>query len=393
MKRLLVKNGRIVTMSAQGTLENGQLLIEDGKICAVGQHLDAQGAQEYDAQGGYVLPGLIDAHCHVGIYETAIGFPGDDGNEISAPVTPQIRGIDGINPFDPEFAIALRRGVTTVATGPGSSNPLAGEFVAMRTWGSTVDEMVLRTPLAMKAAFGENPKNSFGRDRRAPVTRMAIAALVRDTLYRAKEYEQKRQQAAERSAEPPARDPQLESLLPVIRREIPLKAHCHRADDIMTALRIRKELDIEMTLDHCTEGYLIADEIAASGCPVILGPIGNFPQKPEVMQQRLSTAGLLRRAGVSVAIMTDLPATHLWYLPLAVGMCVGAGLSEQDGFASITSTAASILGLDARIGSLAPGKDANLAIFNGNPIRDLWCRCVATVTEGQLIQHPHCEPQ
>ena len=393
MKRLLVKNGRIVTMSAQGTLENGQLLIVDGKICAVGQHLDAQGAQEYDAQGGYVLPGLIDAHCHVGIYETAIGFPGDDGNEISAPVTPQIRGIDGINPFDPEFAIALRSGVTTVATGPGSSNPLAGEFVAMRTWGSTVDEMVLRTPLAMKAAFGENPKNSFGRDRRAPVTRMAIAALVRDTLYRAKEYEQKRQQAAERSAEPPARDPQLESLLPVIRREIPLKAHCHRADDIMTALRIRKELDIEMTLDHCTEGYLIADEIAASGCPVILGPIGNFPQKPEVMQQRLSTAGLLRRAGVSVTIMTDLPATHLWYLPLAVGMCVGAGLSEQDGFASITSTAASILGLDARIGSLAPGKDANLAIFNGNPIRDLWCRCVATVTEGQLIQHPHCEPQ
>ncbi|MCI9563569.1 MAG: amidohydrolase [Oscillospiraceae bacterium] len=384
MRELLIENGRVLTMGPQGTLENGQVLIRDGKIAAVGTGLDAPEAQVLDAQGGYVLPGLIDAHCHVGIYETAIGFPGDDGNETSEPVTPQLRAIDGVYPLDPEYGLAVRGGVTTVATGPGSSNPIAGEFIAMKTWGMTVEDMVLRSPLAMKMAFGENPKGSFGRKGHMPVTRMAISALIRDTLYRAREYVEKKDKGD--PAQRPGYDIRLEALEPVIRRQIPIKAHCHRADDIMTVLRIAKELDLLVTLDHCTEGYLIADKIAESGCPVILGPLGGFPQKPEVALQSLEAAGILFRAGVKVAIMTDLPANHLWYLPIAAGLCVGAGLPEEEGFRAITSSAAEILSLQDRVGSLEPGKDGDVAIFSGNPIRDLWCRCTAAVVDG-VVRH------
>lgn len=384
MNELLITNGKILTMGPQGTVENGQVLIRDGKIAAVGQGLDAGDAKVLDARGGYVLPGLIDAHCHIGIYETAIGFPGDDGNETSDPVTPQIRAIDGIYPLDPEYGVAVRGGVTTVATGPGSSNPIAGQFVAMKTWGNTMEKMVLKAPLAMKMAFGENPKNSFGRANRQPVTRMATSALIRESLYRAKEYADKKDRAQGDPAKMPAFDLKMEALEMVVRGQIPIKAHCHRADDIMTAIRIAKELGLALTLDHCTEGYLIADDIAASGCPAILGPLGGFPQKPEVALQSLEAASILHKAGVKVAIMTDLPANHLWYLPIAVGMCVGAGLDEMEGFRTITSNAAEILGLGDRLGTLEPGKDADVAIFDGNPIRDLWCHCAATVIDGQV---------
>ena len=384
MNELLITNGKILTMGPQGTVENGQVLIRDGKIAAVGQSLDAGDAKVLDARGGYVLPGLIDAHCHIGIYETAIGFPGDDGNETSDPVTPQIRAIDGIYPLDPEYGVAVRGGVTTVATGPGSSNPIAGQFVAMKTWGNTMEKMVLKAPLAMKMAFGENPKNSFGRANRQPVTRMATSSLIRESLYRAKEYADKKGRSQGDPAKLPAFDLKLEALGMVVRGQIPIKAHCHRADDIMTAIRIAKELGLALTLDHCTEGYLIADDIAASGCPAILGPLGGFPQKPEVALQSLEAASILHKAGVKVAIMTDLPANHLWYLPIAVGMCVGAGLDEMEGFRTITSNAAEILGLGDRLGTLEPGKDADVAIFDGNPIRDLWCHCAATVIDGQV---------
>ena len=209
-------------------------------------------------------------------------------------------------------------------------------------------------------------------------------ALIRDTLYRAREYVEKKDKGD--PAQRPGYDIRLEALEPVIRRQIPIKAHCHRADDIMTVLRIAKELDLLVTLDHCTEGYLIADKIAESGCPVILGPLGGFPQKPEVALQSLEAAGILFRAGVKVAIMTDLPANHLWYLPIAAGLCVGAGLPEEEGFRAITSSAAEILGLQDRVGSLEPGKDGDVVIFSGNPIRDLWCRCTAAVVDG-VVRH------
>lgn len=384
MKDILITNGRIVTAGPQGTLEGGSVLLHGGKIVAVGAVPDSPEAQVLNAKGGWIFPGLVDAHCHIGIYETAIGFPGDDGNETSDPVTPQIRALDGIYPLDPEFGVAVQGGVTTAATGPGSSNPIGGQFVAMKTWGTTMEEMVLCAPLAMKVAFGENPKNCFGKGNRQPVTRMATAALIRETLYRAKEYAEKKDCAGEDAGKLPPFDLKLEALLPVIRRQIPLKAHCHRADDIMTAIRIAKELSVNLTLDHCTEGHLIAREIAQSGFPAILGPLGGFPQKPEVQLQSLETAGILSRAGVKVAIMTDLPANHLWYLPIAAGLCVGAGLEEEEGVRAITRNAAEILGLGDRLGSLEPGKDADVAIFTGNPLRDLWSHCAVTIINGEI---------
>lgn len=386
MKDILIKNGKILTMGPQGTLEKGQILLKDGKIAAIGEQVEATGAEIIDAAGGWVLPGLIDPHCHIGIYETAIGFPGDDGNETSDPITPQIRALDGINPMDPEYGVAIRGGVTTVATGPGSANPLAGQFVAMKTWGNTMERMVLKAPLAMKAAFGENPKNVYGKANKAPVTRMATASLIREWLYKAKDYAAKKDAAAGDSTKLPTFDLKLEALEPVVRGDLTLKAHCHRTDDIMTAIRIAKEFDLKLTLDHCTEGYLIAEDVAASGYPAILGPLGGFPQKPEVGLQSLEAAGILHRAGVKVAVMTDLPANHLWYLPMAVGMCVGAGLPEEEGFRTITSNAAEILGLSDRLGSLEAGKDADIAVFTGNPLRDLYSHCVLTVVDG-VVRH------
>lgn len=382
MKDILVKNGRILTMGPGGTLERGEILLREGKVAAVGEHLPAPGAEIIDAAGGWVLPGLVDSHCHIGIYETAAGFAGDDGNESSDPVTPQLRGLDGINPLDAEYAVALAGGVTTVATGPGSANPIGGQFVAMKTWGRRVDSMLLKAPLAMKMAFGENPKNVYGKEGKAPVTRMATAALIREWLCRAQEYAHRKKAARQNGASPPDFHPKLEALEPVVCGEMMVKAHCHRADDILTAIRIAREFDIKMSLDHCTEGHLIAEEVAESGYPAILGPIGGFPQKLELAHQSPEAAGILRKAGVRVALMTDLPANHLWYLPIAAGLCVGAGLDENDGFAAITSSAAEILGLEHRVGSLAPGKDADLAVFTANPLRDLYARCVLTIVGG-----------
>ncbi len=386
MNDILIKNGKVLTMGAQGVIEGGQVLLKGGKIAAVGTAVECAGAQIIDAAGGWVLPGLIDPHCHIGIFETAIGFPGDDGNETSDPITPQIRGLDGINPMDPEYGIAVESGVTTVATGPGSANPLAGQFVAMKTWGKTMESMVVKAPLAMKAAFGENPKNVYGKANKAPVTRMATASLIREWLYKAKDYAEKKDAAGGDRNKLPAFDLKLEALEPVVRGEMVLKAHCHRADDIMTAIRIGKEFNLKMTLDHCTEGHLIAAEVAASGYPAILGPLGGFPHKPEVGSQSLEAAAILHRAGVKVGIMTDLPANHLWYLPLAVGMCVGAGLPEDEGFRTITQNAAEILGLAHRVGSLEPGKDADVAVFTQNPLRDLYARCALTVVDG-VVRH------
>lgn len=301
--------------------------------------------------------------------------------------------MDGIYPLDPEFGAAVRGGVTAAATGPGSSNPIGGQFAALKTWGTSVDRMVLRAPLAMKIALGENPKNSFGKENRAPVTRMETAALIREWLYRAREYADRKDRAGDDPAKRPPFDLKLEALEPVVRGRLPLKAHCHRADDILTVIRLAKEFGVRATLDHCTEGSLVAEEIAASGFPAILGPLGGFPQKPEVQRQSFETAGVLYRAGVKVAVMTDLPATHLGYLPVAAGLCVGAGLPEEEGFRSITLNAAQILGLSDRIGSLEPGKDGDAAVFSSDPLRDLWSRCTATVVDGAVRYKENSEKE
>lgn len=380
MKRL-IENGKIVTMTEQGILEKGQVLISEGKIEAVGKSLSVpEGTERIDARGGYVLPGLIDAHCHVGIFETGIGFPGDDGNETSNPITPEIRATDGVNFLDPEFERAARGGITTVATGPGSANPIAGQFMAVKTAGATYEDRIVKDPLAMKFAFGENPKNVYGKNGKAPVTRMATAALIREWLTKAKEYSQKE---SEGSLE--AMDLKLASLAKVIRREMPVKAHCHRVDDILTALRIADEFHLEMSLEHGSEGYLIPQEMAAAGRPIILGPFLGFPHKPEAVNVHPKSAGILVEAGVKIAIMTDLPAMHIESLPLVVGACIKEGLSEEDAFLSVTKNAAEILKVEDRLGSLALGKDADIVIFDGHPFKDATSRCVMTMIDGEVI--------
>lgn len=384
-KSILIKNGKVYTMASEGVLDGGQVFIKDGTIEDVGYDLEISGDTEIiDAKGCYVMPGIVDAHCHIGLFETAVGAAGNDGNEIADPVTPELRAIDAIYPLDKEFAHAASHGVTCVATGPGSANPIAGQFVAMKTAGRTLKEMIVKEPLAMKVAFGENPKRIYGTKGQSPVTRMATASLIRTWLSKAREYAQKKDLARKLDDydKMPSFDLKLESLELVIRGVIPLKAHAHRADDIMTALRIAEEFDLDITLDHCSEGHLIADELVEYGKGVILGPLTDFPSKPEVANRCPEAAAILYDAGLTVAIMSDLPATHVGYLPMAVGLCIKAGLPEMEAFRSVTINAANILNLSDRIGSLEKGKDGDLAVFSSHPFKDITSRCVLSVVNG-----------
>ncbi|BES66502.1 amidohydrolase [Gottschalkiaceae bacterium SANA] len=381
MKQILIENGKVITMSDQGILDGGQVLVVDGKIEAVGKNLQvSKDVQRIDAQGGIIMPGLIDAHCHVGIFETGIGFPGDDGNETSNPITPEIQAIDGVNFLDPEFERAARGGITTVATGPGSANPIAGQFMALKTAGKTYGDRIIKSPLAMKFAFGENPKNVYGKNGKAPVTRMATAALIREYLINARAYAKREAEGASQEF-----DLKLAALAKVIRGEMPVKAHCHRVDDILTALRIADEFQLDMSLEHGSEGYLIPQEMAKVNRPIILGPFLGFPHKPEAVNVHPKSAAILANAGVKIAIMTDLPAMHLETLPTVVGACMKEGLSEEDAYLSVTRNAAEILKLDDRIGSLQAGKDADIVIFNGHPFRDALSTCVMTMIDGEVI--------
>ncbi|MDD4763677.1 MAG: amidohydrolase family protein [Sphaerochaetaceae bacterium] len=387
MPKIVIKHATVYTMDGEDQPKALDILVEDGKIKALRSHIDCSDAREIDASGYIVLPGLIDAHCHIGIFETAIGALGVDGNEISSPATPELRAIDGINPFDAEFVHSYTHGVTTVATGQGSSNPIAGTFVEMKTYAKTFDEMIVKDPLAMKIAFGENPKTSFGDRKLAPVTRMATAAIIRSWLLKAKEYiGQKEEQAAQGKHHPI--DLGLEALAKVIKKEIPLKAHAHRADDILTALRIAKEFNVDITLDHCSEGHLIPDQLGyAKG--VIIGPLMGFPHKSEVKHQSAAAAKILHDHNVLFAIMSDLPSTHTIEIVRAAGECVKLGLPMIEGLKAITCNAAKILGLDQKVGSIREGLDADLVVFDLNPIEHLQSKCLMTMIDGTII---HTDP-
>ena len=324
---LLIRGGKIKPIVGE-EMENGELLIgDDGKIAAIGQKVDApEGVEVLDASGCLVTPGFIDAHCHIGIDEEGVRWEGNDTNEYSSPVTPELRAIDGINPRCEAFANALAGGVTTAVTGPGSANVLGGSFVALKLYGDCVDDMVVKYPAAMKIAFGENPKGCYGQNgKKEPVTRMAIAALLREQLFKAKRYAAEVEAAEKDPEKTRPFDMQLEALLPVIRKEIPLKAHAHRADDILTALRIAREFDVDITLDHVTEGHLIVD--------------------------------------------------HL----------VKAGMKEESAWRAITINPAHVIGISDRVGSLEVGKDADIAIFEGNPLRDIQCKTKAVFVNGQQV--------
>ena len=382
---ILIENAHVWTMAGP-PIPGGSVLVREGKIAAVGRDIAlraTQDLQRIDAAGGWVLPGLVEAHCHIGISEERVGGVGDDCNELVTPLTPSLRAVDAVNPMDSAFHNALAAGITTVMTGPGSANVVGGQFVALKTHGRNIAEMVLRERAALKVAFGENPKTNYGGKGNAPATRMAIAAMLREALNKARDYLNEKQ-AAQKAGRSFKVDYQQEAYLPALRGEMPLKAHVHRADDILTAIRIAKEFGLKMTLDHCTEGHLIAREVAASGFPAIVGPSLASRSKVEVENLDFKTAGVLRKVGVEVAICSDHPVTLIQYLPIYAGLAAREGLGQAGALRAITAGAARILGVDHRVGTLQAGKDADIAIFSGNPLETATCT-LYTLVDGQVV--------
>lgn len=381
-------NGTVLPM-AGGTftrIPNGKVFVQDGKILAVGEEklmppeLKGKEILWLDAQGGIIMPGIIEAHCHMGITEEKKAMEGDDCNENVNPVTPFLRAIDAINPMDAAFDDAVRAGITCAMIGPGSSNVVGGQFAVVKTKGRCIEDLVIKAPAAMKVAFGENPKVNFSGMGKSPCTRMAIAAMLREELSEAREYLRKKEKG-DRDFET---DFEKECWIPVLKKEIPLKAHVHRADDILTAIRIAKEFDLDMTLDHCSEGHLIAEKVAESGFPAILGPDLSSRSKIEVQNMAFKTAGVLNRAGVKTAITTDHPVSLIQSLPLCAGLACKSGLPLEQAYLSITYYSADILGVADRIGSLEPGKDADIAVFTGNPM-ETFTDTLYTILDGEII--------
>ena len=347
------------------------ILLADGKIAAIGTDLTAPAdAVVFDADGLDVFPGFVDAHTHIGLDGYGIGYEGCDYNEMNDIWTPQLRAIDGINPRDPSLADARRAGVTCVCTGPGSANVLGGTFLAMKTVGDRVDKMVVRDPVAMKCAFGENPKRCY-RDK-CDSTRMSTAAFLRGALMQARDYGARKQAANGDITKMPAYNQKLEALLPVLAREIPLKAHAHQANDIFTALRIAREFNLRLTLEHVTEGHLIAEELAGEkDVPMAVGPSLTFASKFELQNKSWSTPAVLTAAGCHVSIITDSSVIPQQYLPLCAGMAIKAGMDPFDALKAITLNPAEHIGVADRVGSLEVGKDADLVITAGSPFEVL----------------------
>ncbi len=387
---MYIVNGTIYTMDEQNTvIEKGAIRIKDGILIEIGNitvHLE-EGEEIIDAEGGWILPGLMEAHCHIGIQEEKKGMEGNDCNETVNPITPWLRAIDAINPMDAAFGDAVRAGITCVQAGPGSANVVGGQFLVMKTYGRCVDDMVVKSPSAMKIAFGENPKVNYSGQNMSPATRMAIAGLLREELYAAKAYCDKRKNALEQG-EYFEEDFTKECWVPVFEREIPLKAHVHRADDIFTAIRIAEEFDLEMTLDHCSEGHIIAESLGKAGYPAIVGPDLASRSKIEVQNAAFKTVGVLHQAGVLAAITTDHPVSLIQSLPLCAGLAVKAGLPFMEGLRAITINAAKIAGVDNRVGSLEVGKDADISIFHANPM-EIMTETLYTIIDGVVVYSYH----
>ncbi len=378
---MVIINGKIFPMEGKN-IENGYVRTKDKVIEDIGDMSSFQLQKDeavLDVEGAWVLPGLIDAHAHIGITEEKWGAIADDGNEGTNPVTPTLRAIDAINPMDPAFHDAIEAGITSVMAGPGSANVVGGQFVFMKTQGRCIDNMIVKHPAAMKVAFGENPKTAYGDKDQYPSTRMATAALLRKTLFEAMQYKK-----AKESGNVDHEDFEMEPWIPVLNREIPMKAHAHRADDILTAIRIAKEFEVDITIDHGTESHLIVDEIKASGFPVIAGTELTSRSKLEVQNMNFKTNRILHEAGVLFAITTDHPVALIQHLPICAGLAVKSGLPMEEGLKAMTINAASICRVDDRVGSLRKGKDADIAIFSGNPM-EIFTRTLYTIIDGEII--------
>ena len=381
---LFIKNGKVLTMEDKN-YECASVLVENGKITAIGENLELPaGAKLIDASGKYVLPGFVDAHTHLGLQDSAVRWEGDDVNEATDPVTPHMRTIDAINAFDESFQDTIEAGVTAVATSPGSANVIGGQLTAMKTGGSTrADELVIKFPLAVKCALGENPKNAYGqRQKVAPQTRMATAAIFRETFYKTREYMEKKEKAED--GKMPDFNMKYEALIPVVKREIPIHIHAHRADDIHTAIRLIKEFDIRAVLIHTSDGHLIADDLKAAGYPTIIGPTMGFKSKPEVKNKTFETINVLNKAGILACITTDHPVIPLQHLNVCAALSVQAGMDEMEALKAISIYGAKVIGLDDRIGSLKVGKDADIVVWDKNPI-DTTARALFTIIDGKIV--------
>ena len=383
---MLIKNGVVHTMEG-AVIPNGFVRFEQGKIQSVGTMdcCPAEDGQVLDARGAHIMPGFIDAHCHLGMFGDGLGFEADDGNESTDPCTPQLRAVDAVNPLDRCFSEARAGGVTTVLTGPGSANPVSGQFAALKTSGRWVEEMLVQAPAAMKMALGENPKCVYNERHETPITRMATAAIIRENMSKAKEYQGRLDRASEDPDEDkPDFDAKLEALLPVLKGEVPVHIHAHRADDIATALRLSREFGLRCVVVHGTEGHRIPELLAKEKVPVITGPCLGDRCKPELANMTLENPAILAKAGVEIAICTDHPETPVQYLPLCAAMAVRGGLEPEQALAAITINAARIAGLDHRIGSLAPGKDADIVVTDGYPL-DWLSRTIAVFIDGKQV--------
>lgn len=374
---MTIINAKIETMEGR-IIESGFARIADGKFAEIGEMsaYAPDGGEVIDARGLTMYPGFIDAHCHIGMWEDSLCFEGEDGNEDTDPSTPQLRAIDSINPLDRCYTDAVQAGVTAVCTGVGSANPVGGSFLVMKTHGSKrVDKLVVQSPCAIKFALGENPKNTYNDRDETPVTRMAVAAIIREQLTKARRYrddlaEYERLKGTDDEVSLPDYDAKCEALLPLFDKEHPLKAHfhVHRADDIFTAIRLAKEFSLDYVLIHCTDGAVIADELAEDSPAAIVGPLFGDRGKPELHNHEITTPAVLHKNGIRFAICTDHPETPIQYLPLTAALAVRGGLDRETALRAITITAAEIIGVDRRLGSIAAGKDADFSLFDGDPL-------------------------
>jgi imidazolonepropionase-like amidohydrolase len=397
MRELMIAivNSTLHTVN-QGTIERGTVLVSDeGRIAAAGAAVNVpDGAQVIDAAGLHLFPGFVDAHTHLGIWEEGVGRAFWDGNEATDPVTPHVRALDAINPRDQGLADARSAGVTTVCITPGSANAICGQAVVIKTAGEVVDRMVVRQPAGLKMALGENPKGVYKPRDKTPSTRMGTAALIREALVKAQTYMGKQARAAEDpDQKPPDEDLKMEALALVLRGEIPARVHAHRADDILTALRLGEEFGLQVVVEHCTEGHKVAAELAAAGCPALVGPSLSSRSKMELRELTFGTPGELSRAGVTVALISDHPFVPIQYLPLCAGLTIREGLDEETALRAITLTPAEILGVAGRLGSLEAGKDADLAFYRGHPFYDVQARCLLTFVQGKIVHDARAHNQ
>ncbi len=386
---LAITNAKVLTIT-RGTIEKGTVLVDAGKIVAVGgpELPVPAGSEVIDAAGRMLTPGIIDAHAHVSIWEEGLGWEGDDVNELTDPLTPHVRAIDAINPDELGLKDAVKGGITAIWSAPGSGNIIGGQGVAMKTYGKIMDRMILNT-LGLKAALGENPKRVYGFQKKMPSTRMGSAAVLREAFVKAQNYMAKLEKGKKDPDKAPERDIRLEPIVSVLKREQYLRMHAHRADDIMTAVRVSEEFGFKVSIEHCTEGHKIADELAKRDIPVAIGPTLGARSKIELRDKTFKTPGICVKAGVKVSLITDHPIIPVHYLPLCAGFAVKEGLPEDEAFKAITINPAELLSVSDRLGSIEPGKDADLVLWNGHPM-EVKGNVEMTIMDGQVVYRKGC---